>query len=113
MKGPRVHFFAVLDGKDMDWLACGASVETKWVVDGKLIGGVAVTRDPAGVTCRACLGSRWGPNGEAVRERSERQWENSRRRAKDRREAELAVLARHQEELEDELALRALARLGS
>lgn len=72
-----------------------------------------ISDDVANVTCQRCLASRWGPNGADVVERQERQWDRARARARDRREAERAVLARHADELEVEVAMRALARIGS
>lgn len=68
-----------------------------------------VTLVPAEVSCLVCLRSPYGPDGDSVRARREREWEAGRRRAKDRREAQRVVLERHREELDAELALRALA----
>lgn len=72
-----------------------------------------ITEDVSEVTCRPCLRSRYGPNADEMERRFERQRAAAAARAKDRREAEKVVLARHAGELEQELALRALARLGS
>lgn len=90
------------------WLRCGLSSDKVERVDGE-----------AGASCRPCI--------RAFRRDAEtatflaggplpshhEQFDRQRAKAKDRRDAEKVVLARHADELEDELALRALARMGS
>lgn len=110
MPAPKVHYpytySTLAPGKGAvanTWRpACG--------VDGRRF---EITEDVAAVTCMGCLRSCDGPNRAVARDRREHQWERARARAKDRREAEKVVLARHAGELEEELALRALARIGS
>ena len=71
-----------------------------------------ITDDAAKVTCRACLRSRYGPHADEREHQAERQRERAQAKAKDKREAERTVLAHHAAELEAELTLRALARIG-
>lgn len=110
MKRPRlVHYpmtipalFGVEGVSYPDRAAC--SVKTKTT---------ELSADADRVTCRRCIRSLCGPRPDEAWEERERQSERAARKAKDRREAEQAVLARHPDELEAELALRALARVGS
>lgn len=64
--------------------------------------------DEFGVDCMLCL--RGTPDAHRRRAAV---WERARTRARDRREAEKVVLARHLDELDDEMALRAIGRLGA